>query len=141
MTCTSNTVIADFDASFAIVVGFLEEQLLECHSPDLPVGVDGLTHGKPALSRNVESDHGDEIHVHVFTLHVNTTPIAREPHRTGDLWRSARGLGADTGRDQPCNLELVALVMEFETPMIVAIEDAVAMLHVAADSGAKLLEH
>jgi hypothetical protein len=25
--------------------------------------------------------------------------------------------------------------------MIVAIEDAVAMLHVAADSGAKLLEH
>jgi hypothetical protein len=31
--------------------------------------------------------------------------------------------------------------MEFETPMIVAIEDAVAMLHVAADSGAKLLEH
>ena len=140
-TWTSNTVITDFDASLAIVVGFLEEQLLERHSPDLPVGVVGLTNGKPALACGVERHDGHELDVHIFALHVNTTPLAREPNRSGDLWRPARGLGADAGRDQPRDLELVALIMEFKTPLIVAIEDPVAMLHVAADSGAKLLEH
>jgi hypothetical protein len=141
MTCTSNTVITDFAASLAIVFGFLEEQLLERHSPDLPIGVDGLTHGKPALTRHVKSYHGDEIHVHVFALHVNTTPDPLEPNRSGDLWRSARGLGADAGRDRPSDFELVALVMEFEMPPIVSIEYAVAMLHVGANASAKVLEH
>ena len=140
-TWTSNTVIADFDASLAIVVGFLEEQLLERHSPDLPVDVVGLTDGEPALACGVERHDGHELHVHIFALHVNTTPLAREPNRSGDLWTPARGLGADAGRDQPRDLKLVALVMEFETPLIVAIEDAVAVLHVGADAGAKLLEH
>ena len=141
MTCTSNTVIADFDASLAIVFRFLEEQQFERHSPDLPIGVVGLTDEKPALACGVERHDGHELHVHIFALHVNTTPLAREANRSGDLWRPARGLGADAGRDQPRDLKLVALVMEVKMPMIVAIEDPVAMLHVAANSGAKLLEH
>ena len=141
MTWTSNTVIADFDASLAIVFRFLEEQLLERHPSNLPVGVVGLTDGEPALACGVERHDGHELHVHIFALHVNTTPGAFEPNRSGDLWRAARGLGADAGRDQPSHLELVAVVMEFETPVIVAIEDAVAMLHVCTDAGAKLFEH
>ena len=141
MTCTSNTVITDFAASLAIVFGFLEEQLLERHSPDLPIGVDGLTHGKPALTRHVKSYHGDEIHVHVFALHVNTTPVAHEPNRRGHEWGSARGLGADAGRHQPRDLELVSFVMEFKAPVITPIKDTVAVLHVRSDSGAKVFEH
>src|SRR5262245_36488356 len=99
--------MADFDASLAIVFRFLEEQLLERHFPNLPVGVVGLTDGEPALPRGVEHHDGNELHVHIFALHVNTTPVAHEPHGGRYLWRSTRGLGADAGRDRPSDLEFL----------------------------------
>ena len=129
-----------FDASVAIF-GFLEEQLLERHSPDLPIGVDSLTDSEPALAGDVERHHSDELHIDVFALHVNTTPVAHEPNRSGHAWGSARGLGADAGRHQPRDLELVSFVMEFKAPEITPIKDTVAVLHVRSDSGAKVFEH
>jgi len=129
-----------FDASVAIF-RFLEEQLLERHSPDLPIGVDGFTDSEPALAGDVERHHSDELHIDVFALHVNTTPVAHEPNRRGHEWGSARGLGAAAGRHQPRDLELVSFVMEFKAPVITPIKDTVAVLHVRSDSGAKVFEH
>ena len=132
-------MMADFSRSLA-KVGFLEEQLLERHSPDLPVGEDGLTDGESALSGDVEGHDGDKLHIDIFTLHVNTTPVSHEPHRSGHVRGPAGGLSA-TGRDEPQDFELISFVMEFKAPLILAIENTIAMLHVGSDSRAKLLEH
>jgi hypothetical protein len=54
--------------------------LLESHSPDLPLGVEDLADREQALAGGIERHHGDELHVDVFTLHVNTPPVAHEPY-------------------------------------------------------------
>jgi len=53
---------------------------------------------------------------------------------------SSSGLGC-AGRDEPDDLELVSIVVEFKAPLILVIEDAVAVLDIGSDSSAKLFEH
>jgi hypothetical protein len=122
------------DLTSLAIVGLLEEQQLERHPPDLPVGVQSFPDHEPAQASGVQRHDGDELDVNVLTVYVNAWAGALEPDQRGDS--RAGGARRDTARD----LESLLILVEFEAPTIVPAYQAVAALNICPDSRPELLE-
>src|SRR5262249_23234366 len=127
------TLIEEALAPSFVIVGFLEEQLLQGQPTNFPIGVQRFAHDKPALTSGVERGERDDVYVDVFALNVDAASASREADRGGH---------PGAGRPRPHmtgHLEVSLVLVELEPQSVVTLEQPVSMLDVFTNGDAQPL--
>ena len=72
MACTISTLMDVAFTSSLDIAEFLEEQQLERHTSDFPVGVHRLAHDEPACTGDIQGHDREEVYVNVLAPHDGT---------------------------------------------------------------------